>query len=98
MPKKRVIKKSSKTISKTPVTSIKTSKKSKISITNIKTSKTSKQSINNFEKKLEQEIQEVEQWIIERKKFFKKLAWLVGMIAVLLIVSHIYLRVQGVGI
>ena len=85
MPKKRVIKKSSKTISKTPVTSIKTSKKPK------------KQE-SNFEKKLEQEIQEVEQWIIERKKFFKKLAWIIGIITVLLIVSHFYLRVNGIGI
>jgi len=60
----------------------------KPSITKIKKQKPKK----SFEKQLEQEFQEVEQWILERKKFFKKLAWLVGIIALILIVSQLYFK------
>lgn len=47
---------------------------------------------------IENEVQEVEQWIIERKKFFIKLAWTVGLITALIILSNVYLRTKGVGI
>lgn len=53
---------------------------------------------NSLEQEIKQDIKEVEEWIIERKKFLIKLAWVIGFIAVLLIISHIYLRVAGAGI
>lgn len=53
--------------------------------------------IKKFEKQVNKEIKEVEGWIIERRKFFIKLAWVVGIIAVLLIISHYYLRTPGFG-
>jgi len=43
---------------------------------------------------IEHEIEEVEKWVIERRKFFIKLAWVVGLIVLLLIFSQIYLRVH----
>ena len=57
-------------------------------------------SLNLFplQKQIEKEAEEVERWIIERKKFLKKLAWVVGIITFLLIISHFYLRVNGVGV
>jgi len=53
---------------------------------------------NSIEQEIKHEIKEVEDWITERKKFLIKLAWVVGFIAALLIISHIYLRVVGAGI
>jgi len=47
---------------------------------------------------IENEVQEIEQWIIERKKFFIKLVWTVGLITALIILSNVYLRTKGVGI
>ena len=44
------------------------------------------------------ELQEIEQWIIQRKKFLIKLTWIFGITATLVILSNIYLKVQGVGI
>ena len=61
----------------------------------------SKKEVNkkgNFEKELKKEIQEVEKWILERRKFLIKLAWVVGFVSVLLIVSKFYLRVSGVEV
>jgi len=43
------------------------------------------------------EIMEVEEWIIERKNFLIKLAWVIGFITVLLIVSNFFLKVGGFG-
>jgi len=57
-----------------------------------------KKEIKRFEKDLGKEIKDVEKWMHERKKFFIKLAWVVGFIIALLIFSHFYLRVYGVGI
>jgi len=54
--------------------------------------------IEDIKENLEETAEEVEQWVIERKKFFKKLGWVVGFIVLLLIISHFYLRVKGVGI
>lgn len=42
----------------------------------------------NFEKGLENEIHEVEAWVKHRRKFFIKLAWVVGSIVVLLVVLN----------
>lgn len=44
-----------------------------------------------------EEFVEVEQWIIERKKFLIKLAWVVGFITILLIFSNFFLRVRAFG-
>jgi len=52
----------------------------------------------SFEKGLEKEIHEVEAWVKQRKRFFIKLAWIVGFIVVLLIVSSLYLKVGGVRV
>ena len=57
-----------------------------------------KKELKQFEKELGKELKDVEKWVKERKKFFIKLIWVVGFIAVLLIISHLYLRVQGVGV
>jgi len=59
--------------------------------------KTRKRS-SKFNSELRREVQDVERWILERKKFFKKLAWVVGLIAALLIISNLYLRVKGAGL
>ena len=45
--------------------------------------------------KLQKEIQEIEQWVTERKKFFIKLSWVVGLILALVIISNIYLKLKG---
>lgn len=47
--------------------------------------------LDEFEKESKDEIAQADKWIIERRKFFIKLAWLVGMISVLLILSHIFI-------
>ena len=44
---------------------------------------------------IEKEVEEIEQWMIERKKFLIKLAWVAGGIIVLLILSRLYLRTGG---
>ncbi len=53
--------------------------------------------IDNLEKSLKQEAKEVERWAGERKKFLIKLAWVVGLVTILLILSHFFLRVQVGG-
>ena len=72
--------------------------KSKKKVSRSKSKKSSLKVQTGFEKQLEQEFKDVEKWVLARKKFFKKLGWLVGLIALLLIVSHLYLRVKGVGV
>lgn len=52
----------------------------------------------SFEKQLEKEFKDVEKWVLERKKFFKKVGWVVGLVMLLLVISHLYLRVRGVGV
>jgi len=49
------------------------------------------------DKQINKEFKEVESWMVQRKKFLIKLAWVLGFITILLIFSHIYLRIQGVG-
>ncbi len=51
-----------------------------------------------FEKELEEEVEEVESWVKERRKFFIKLAWVLGLLIVLLLASHYYLRMRGLGL
>lgn len=55
-------------------------------------------SFEKFEEELKEEIEEAEEWMKERKKFLIKLAWVIGFITILLVVSHIYLRTKGLGI
>jgi len=50
------------------------------------------------DKQIAKEFKEVEAWMVQRKKFLVKLAWVLGFITVLLVVSHIYLRIRGVGV
>ena len=47
---------------------------------------------------IEKDVRDVEKWMIERRRFLIKLAWVLGFVTVLLIVSHFYLRVPGVGV
>ena len=49
------------------------------------------------DKQINKEFKEVEAWMVQRKKFLIKLAWVLGLISVLLIVSHVYLRTKGMG-
>jgi len=60
--------------------------------------KSLKKEIKKFEKGLEDELEQAEKWMKERRKFFIKLIWVVGFIAVLLIVSNLYLKINGVGV
>lgn len=50
-----------------------------------------------IEKEIEREVEKIEGWVTERKRFLIKLAWVVGLITALLIISQLYLRVRGVG-
>ena len=43
---------------------------------------------------IEEEVEDIEKWVYQRREFFRKLAWVAGFIAVLLIFSHFYLRVS----
>jgi len=54
--------------------------------------------VNVAGKDIEEEAEEVEKWVHERKKFFIKLGFVIGLVALLLIISHLYLRTSGVGI
>jgi len=47
--------------------------------------------IRKFEKKIDKEFKEVEQWMIERKKFLIKLGCVAGIIIILLVISKLYL-------
>jgi len=52
-----------------------------------KTQKSS--SLRTIEKELNKEVKEVEQWIIQRKKFLVKLLWILVGISILIIVLRI---------
>ena len=47
-----------------------------------------KKEIKKTGKEIGREIKEVEQWMIERKKFFIKLSWIVFLIIFLIITSN----------
>ncbi len=53
--------------------------------------------IKKIEKGIKGEIKYAEKWMYERKKFLVKLAWVLGIITVLLIASNFYMRVRGFG-
>ncbi len=52
----------------------------------------------SFKKELNKELKEVEGWVHERRKFFRKLGWVVILIILLIVVSNLYLKVRGFGI
>lgn len=43
--------------------------------------------IKNFDKEVDKEVFEVEKWVIERRKFFRKLGFLIVLIIALIIFS-----------
>mgnify|MGYP001585667350 CR=1 FL=1 len=51
-----------------------------------------------FERGLEKDVDRAEKWVIARKKFFIKLGWLVFLLTLLFIFSHLFLRMRGLGI
>jgi hypothetical protein len=53
--------------------------------------------INKLDKELDKEVQQVERWVIERRKFFIKLGWVILLILVLFIISELYLTVKVAG-
>ena len=57
-----------------------------------------KKEIKEFEKDLGKEVKEIEKWMVERKKFFIKLGFVIGFVIVLLVISYLYLRISGVGV
>ena len=52
----------------------------------------------NFKKEFGKELKDVEKWAHERKRFFKKLGWVIVLITLLIILSNLYLKVTGIGI
>ena len=57
-----------------------------------------KKVIKSKKMSLKKEIQDVEKYIKERKKFFWKLFWVIVLIVGLVIISNFYLKVRGVGV
>ncbi len=53
--------------------------------------------INEDIKEVKKEIKQAEKWMVERRKFFIKLGIVAGLIALLLILSNLFLRVKGFG-
>ena len=51
-----------------------------------------------LEKNIEKEVKIVEKWVIERRKFFIKLFWVILLVAALWIISSLFLKVKGVGL
>ena len=50
--------------------------------------------IDEVRDNIQDDIEDVQDWMIARRKFLIKLTWVVGFIAALLIISHIYLRIS----
>ena len=50
-----------------------------------------KKEMSKIDKNINKEFKQLEKWVIERKKFFIKLSWIVGIIIILLIFSKFYL-------
>jgi len=53
--------------------------------------------INEDIREVKKEIKQAEKWVIERRRFFIKLAIVAGMITILLILSNFYLKTSGFG-
>jgi len=45
---------------------------------------------------IQDNIEDVQDWVVARRKFLIKLCWVIGLIGVLLILSHLYLRIAVV--
>ncbi|MDP3026881.1 MAG: hypothetical protein Q8N63_04180 [Nanoarchaeota archaeon] len=75
--------------------------KKKSNRNNLKGHKTFGRELEDIEvrvdKQINKEFKEVEGWMLQRKKFLIKLAWVLGFITILLVVSHVYLRTRGMG-
>ncbi|MFH1358852.1 MAG: hypothetical protein ABIH37_03130 [archaeon] len=56
-----------------------------------KSARKTKSKSTSFERQLGREVVEVEKWVHQRKRFFIKLAWVVGFILALIIISNFYL-------
>jgi len=67
-------------------------KSSKIKIKDIETP--IEKQIEKFGKDVAKGSQDVEKWMIERRKFLIKLAWVVGLVLALLIVSYLFLGLK----
>ena len=63
-----------------------------------KSMKRTEKGIEKEIKHAEKDIVHAERWMHERRKFFIKLGFVIGLVVVLLIISHFYLRTSGVGI
>lgn len=85
MVKKKVVKRVGKKVSKKSV-------KKNIN----KNSKFGKQ-LDEDIKEIEREVKQFEKWMIARRKFLIKLGIVSAIVALLLIISHYYLRVPGYG-
>ena len=55
-------------------------------------------SIKRIKKDFKKDINYAERWVYERRRFFIKLGIVAGVVALFLIISNIYLRIQGVGV
>ncbi len=53
---------------------------------------------HEIEKNIKKDVKELEDWMKARRKFLIKLAWVIGLVAILLIISHFWLRVWGRGV
>lgn len=53
--------------------------------------------ILKIEKEMDKDIRRIEGYIRERRRFFIKLAIVCGLIGILLILSHLFFRVNGFG-
>jgi hypothetical protein len=51
-----------------------------------------------IEREIDEDVEDVEKWVIERRKFFIKLGWLVALVIILFILSNLLMKVKGVGI
>lgn len=76
-------------------------KKRKSSRRNLKGHKSLGRELEDIEARVDRQInkefKEVEGWMLQRRKFLIKLAWVLGFITLLLIVSRVYLRTKGMG-
>lgn len=53
--------------------------------------------IDKIDKNINKEVQQVEKWVIERRKFFIKLGYVALLILVLFVISEIFLTVKVAG-
>lgn len=63
-----------------------------------KSYKTKKSKKISLKKEFNKEVNDVENWVHEKRRFFKKLGWVVFLIVLLIIASNLYLKIMGVGI